>query len=110
MPVFLPAVGIVCAGTMLALISWRVTRRFGGRGQLTFIGIMSIEGPLRDHIGAAANGLIVFAPGVIPLIGHAVIWAVSVVAMQAVMRLVAGAARSDRLTRSRLYHPRILSF
>jgi hypothetical protein len=92
---------------MLALISWRVTRRFGGRGQLAFIGIMSIYGPIRDRIGAAATGLMVFAPGMIPLIGHAMIWALSVIAMQAVMRLVAGAARSDRLTRSGRYRSRV---
>jgi Protein kinase domain len=109
MPVFLPAVGIVCWSTMLALISWRVTRRFGWRGQLTFIGIMSVEGPLRDHIGAATTGLIVIAPGVIPLIGHAAIWSLSVVAMQGVMRLVAGPARTDRLRRSRRDRPSISS-
>jgi serine/threonine protein kinase len=110
MPVFLPALGLPCWGTMLALISWRVTRRFGGRGQLAFIGIMSIEGVLRDRIGAAATGLMVFASGMIPLIGHAIIWALSVVAMQVVMRLVAGAARSDRLTRSGRYRARVSTF
>jgi hypothetical protein len=110
MPVFLPVLGLPCWGTMLALISWRVTRRFGWRGQLTFLGIMSIGGPIRDRIGAAAMGLIVFAPGMIPFIGHAMIWALSVVAMQAVMGVVAGAARSDRLTRSGRYRARMSNF
>jgi Protein kinase domain len=56
------------------------------------------------------TGLIVFALGLIPLFGDAMLWAVNVVGMHAAMRLVGGPARSDRLTRSGRYHARMSSF
>jgi serine/threonine protein kinase len=107
MPVLLPVLGTACWATMLALISWRVTRRFGWTGQVSLIGIMSVEGPLRDRAGAAATGLIVFAPGASPLVAHVMLWALMVIAMQMVMRLVAGPAASDRLARTKPRRSRV---
>jgi hypothetical protein len=89
-----------CYATILALISWRVSRRFGLRGQLTFTVFLSFWGPMRDYIGAAANHLIEIRPGVLPFLGWAVAWCCAIVVMQAAMRVVAGSATADPLTSS----------
>lgn len=88
-------------GGGVALVGWRVTRRFGGRGLAAFIGIMGLYGPARDYAAATWSGLITFAPGVVPVLADAACWASGMALAQAVMRLVAGPARSDRLARSR---------
>jgi hypothetical protein len=100
-PWLLFGAGLICYGAILGLISWRVTRRFGWRGQLAVIAAMSVLGPVRDHMGAALTELIVIVPGVLPLIAWAMLWASNVALLQAVMRLVAGPSRTDRLARSR---------
>ena len=48
----------VVAFTGLPLIGWRVTRRFGWRGQMAFIAIISIVGPLRGRAYAMALDVI----------------------------------------------------
>ena len=95
---------LVCYGAILGLLSWRVTRRFGWRGQLAVIGVMSVMGPIRDHLGAALTELIVIRPGAAPVMAWAILWACNVALLQGVMRLVAGAAAADRL--ARLSEPR----
>ena len=84
-------------GAGVALIGWRLTRRFGWRGLAMFVGVMGVVGPLRDYAGAALTGAIVFGPGIVPVLGDAVCWAGGIAIAQAVMRLVAGPARKDRL-------------
>jgi hypothetical protein len=84
-------------GAGVALIGWRLTRRFGWRGLAAFVAVMGIVGPLRDYSGAALTGGIVFAPGIVPVLGDAVCWAGGMAVAQAVMRLVAGPARKDKL-------------
>ena len=99
------AIGLVlvdawCYAAILALISWRVGRRFGWRGQAAFTVVMSFWGPMRDYIGAAATHLIEIRPGVLPFLGWAVAWCCAIVVMQAAMRVVAGSATADPLTSS----------
>jgi hypothetical protein len=91
--------GVLCYGAILALLSWRLTRRFGWRGQLAVIAVMTVLGPVRDHTGAALTGLIVIVPGMMPMIAWATLWACNVAVLQGVMRLVAGPAQTDRLAR-----------
>ena len=90
---------LVCYGAILGLFSWRTTRRFGWRGQIAFIGVMSVIGPVRDHLGAALTELIVITPGALPVIAWAILWACNVALLQGVMRLVAGPSAADRLAR-----------
>jgi serine/threonine protein kinase len=96
---FYPAT--VLGGAVYALIGWRVSRRFGWRGQVAFIAVMSIYGPIRSRIAAAASTAIVVAPGFLSYVAGAAIWACAIAASLATMRLVAGPARNDRLARSR---------
>jgi hypothetical protein len=84
-------------GAGVALIGWRLTRRFGWRGLGAFVGVMGIVGPLRDYAGAAMTGAVVFGPGIIPVLGDAVCWAGGMAIAQAVMRLLVGSAGMDKL-------------
>jgi hypothetical protein len=85
---------------VLALIGWRVTRRFGWRGQAVFLGAVTVVGTLRDYLVAGqALGIIVLAPGIVTALVDAVCWIGTVALAEAVMRLVAGPARGDSLAR-----------
>jgi serine/threonine protein kinase len=94
------AADVLCYAATLALVSWRITRRFGWRGQAAVIGLAGVWGPARDYLGAMMTELIVIAPGWTPVLGWAMCWALSVAVMQGVMRLVAGPARSDLLAKA----------
>ena len=56
----------------IALVGWRVTRRFGGRGLLVFLAAFSVFCPIRDSIHAhRAEPMIVFGPGILPWLADA---------------------------------------
>lgn len=101
-PSFLPLlyVGLAISCSPIYLITWRVARRFGWRGLALFVGAAAVIGPPRDYLIAAKYPeWMVFAPGVAPILADAATY-VGIVAMgHAVMCLVAGPARSDRLAR-----------
>jgi hypothetical protein len=94
-PLMYPLLVLVFA--ILALIGWRVTRRFGWRGQAVFLAAVTVVGTLRDYLVAQAPGVIVFAPGLKTVLVDAACWGGLTALAQAVMRLVAGPARGDRL-------------
>ena len=84
--------------TPIYLVTWRLARRFGWRGLAVFIGIVAIIGPPRDYLFASTfPGWMVFAPGVAPILADAVTYVGIVALGHAVMRLVAGPSREDRL-------------
>jgi eukaryotic-like serine/threonine-protein kinase len=89
----------VAAGTMITLIGWRVTRRFGWRGQMAFIVILSIFIPLRARAYGMAFDIFAVAPGFQHFIADAARWAFGIAVSQLMMRLVAGPAGKDRLAR-----------
>jgi len=86
-------------GAAVALIGWRVTRRFGWRGQVTFIAFMGVYGPLRDYVGTAVTdgSIQVMGPGIMPLVADVTLWAGLVAAAQGIMWIVAGPASADAL-------------
>ena len=87
---------------MLALIGWRVVRRFGWRGEVVFLAAVALLGTLRDYFAAGqALGVIVLAPGVTTVLVEIVYWAGQTALTQALMWLVAGPAAADRLARRR---------
>lgn len=89
---------VVVVFTMLALIGWRVTRRFGWRGQMIFLAVLTTLAVLRDFLVAEqVLGIIVFARGISTVLVDAAIWIGIVALTQTVMRLVAGSAGADRL-------------
>jgi hypothetical protein len=91
---------LIVAFAFLALIGWRVIRRFGGRGLAVFLAILAVVGTLRDYlISGSLMGLIVFAPGAVLVVIDAFLWAGLTALAIAVMRAVSGPAQNDRLAR-----------
>ena len=90
--------GLAISVTPIYLVTWRVARRFGWRGLAVFTCIVAIIGPPRDYLIAATfPEWMVFAPGVAPILADAGTYVGIVALGHAVMRLIAGPAREDRL-------------
>jgi hypothetical protein len=99
--IFYLGVAITCSP--IYLVTWRLARRFGWRGLAVFTAIVAVVGPPRDYLYAATfPKWMVFSPGVAPILADSAAYIGIVVLGHAVMRLVAGPAREDRLAR----HPR----
>jgi hypothetical protein len=102
-PYFAPLLylGVAISCTPIYLVTWRVARRFGWRGLLVSVGIVAVVGPPRDYLYAATfPKWMVFSPGVAPILADSAAYVAIVVVGHAVMRLVAGPAREDRLART----------
>jgi hypothetical protein len=85
------------------LVTWRLARRFGWRGLWVFVACVGVLGPPRDYLIALKfPKLMVFAPGVAPILADGATYAGIVLVGHAVMRLVAGPASKDRLARQRV--------
>jgi serine/threonine protein kinase len=99
-PLLVYSAGVV-GGTMLSLIGWRITRRFAWRGQIAFIAIISIGGPLRMRAYAMASDALALlvAPGLQGYISEVARSAFALAVSLLMMRLVAGPAPKDRLAR-----------
>jgi hypothetical protein len=84
--------------TPIYLVTWRVARRFGWRGLAVCLGVVAIIGPPRDYLYAVKfPEWGVFAPGVPPIIADSLVYIGIVAIGHAVMRVVAGPSREDRL-------------
>ena len=93
--------GLVISLTPIYLVTWRVARRFGWRGLAVCLGIVAVIGPPRDYLYAATfPKWMVFSPGIAPILADSAAYVGIVVVGHAVMRLVAGPARADRLVRA----------
>jgi hypothetical protein len=87
---------LFCAA--IYLVTWRVARRFGGRGLVVVVLIAAVIGPPRDHwYMAHFPEWGAYAPGIAPVLAISVTYALMIVVGHAVMRLVAGPARGDAL-------------
>jgi len=96
--IFYAGVAITCSP--IYLVTWRVARRFGLRGLAVFVAIVSVVGPPRDYLYAATfPKWMVFSRGVAPILADSVTYIGIVLLGHAVMRIVAGPAREDRLAR-----------
>src|SRR5437867_3735738 len=91
-------VGLAISVTPIYLVTWRVVHRFGWRGLAVCLGVVAIIGPPRDYLYALKfPSWMVFAPGIAPILADAAAYVGMVAIGHAVMRLVAGPAREDRL-------------
>ena len=86
-------------GAIMALAGWRIARRFAWRGLAVFVVALSIGGPMRERLYLSAAHLAVMPPGAVPWIASTVSWACALLLSHSIMRLIAGPARDDRLTR-----------
>jgi hypothetical protein len=83
------------------LVTWRVARRFGGRGLAACILAAAVVGPPRDYaIAAAFPDWIVFSPGLTPVVADAAVYALLLASGHAVMRITAGPSRDQPTTAS----------
>ena len=85
---------IIVVFALLALIGWRVDRRWGRRGLIIFLLAVTVIGTIRDYkIAGDMLNLIVFAPGKMIVLIDAACWIGTSVLALVVMRFVAGPAR-----------------
>ena len=93
-------VGCAVSCAPIYLLTWRVARRFGWPGLATTFGVAGMIGPPRDYLLAKAfpewGG---FTPGFGPVVADALAYVVLVAAGHAVMRIIAGPANADNLSR-----------
>lgn len=93
-----PVLVLMFAG--YSLIGWRLMRRFGGRGWAAFLAAVTAVGVHRDYFVAGQKfGVIALAPGFTTALIDAMCWAGLTALAYGVMRLAAGPATSDFLTR-----------
>jgi hypothetical protein len=88
-------IGVVPCGYIF-LITWRIARRFGGRGLAVFAVVAAVIGPIRDYRLIAQfpewGG---YAPGVSPVFAIAATYVLMGVVGHGMMRMVAGPARGS---------------
>jgi len=99
--VFILYLGLAITSSPIYIVTWRLARRFGWRGLAVFVAIAAIIGPPRDYLYAATfPEWMVFSPGIAPILADSATYIGIVVVGHAVMRLVAGPSRDDRLARA----------
>lgn len=92
--------GFAISCSPIYLITWRAVVRFAWRGLAACLLFAAVIGPPRDYLIAAMYPeWMVFAPGVAPVLADSATYVGIVALGHAVMRLVAGPARGDRLAR-----------
>jgi hypothetical protein len=92
-------IGIAVCGYPF-LITWRIARRFGGRGLIVTLCIIAIIGPIRDswYLKTFPQWGY-YAPGVAPMLAISGAYVTLGIIGYATMRLIAGRAGADRLIR-----------
>jgi hypothetical protein len=92
--------GLAVSCAPVYLITWRVARRFGGRGLAVCVVVAAIIGPPRDYaIAAMFPEWMVFSQGIVPVIADASFYALLIVVGHSMMHMVAGPTTRDSLTR-----------
>ena len=92
--------GLAISVSPIYLITWRVAVRFGWPGLAVCLVIVAVIGPPRDYLFVATYPeWMGFSPGAAPVLADAATYVGIVALGHAVMRLVAGPARGDRLAR-----------
>ncbi len=82
------------------LLTWRIARRFGGRGLAVAATAAAVIGPPRDFwYMARFPEWGAYGPGIAPVFAISATYVIMVVLGYAVMRRVAGPAREDPLAR-----------
>ena len=95
---------LMCIGTIpcgfVFLITWRIARRFGGRGLAVAVFVAAVLGPVRDYgYMATFPEWGSYAPGLAPVFATSAAYVILGTLGHLLMRLVAGPAAADRLAR-----------
>ena len=87
----------------MALIGWRINRRFGIKGLTIFIILFGFYGSIRDYVYAtSSSNVIIFGTGTVPVIVDYTAWVGILVIAQIVMWLVPGPAKNDQLRNKKM--------
>jgi len=105
-PYYLIQLGIsVALSSFVFLLTWRLARRFGGRGLAIALLLAALLGPFRDSAYVAMFpewGY--YAPGIAPMLAISVAYVIIGVVGHGFMRLIAGPSTADPLTRRSWKH------
>ena len=81
-------------------VTWRIARRFGGRGLAVTLAVAAVGGPPREFaVAAAFPQWTTIAPGIATVLVLGAGYVGAFAAGHGVMRLVAGPAKGSRLAR-----------
>ena len=100
-PYYLFQMGIgVALGSFVFLLTWRLARRFGGRGLAIALLVAAILGPFRDSAYMARfPDWGYYSPGIAPMLAISVAYVVIGVVGHGLMRVISGPATADPLAR-----------
>lgn len=93
--------GLVYAG--FGLIGWRITRRYGWKGLLTFLVVWSLWGFIHDTVGSylfASSQLMVIGTGAASLIADFLVYATCMASVLVTIRWIGGPFLADALART----------
>ena len=85
------------------LVGWRIIRRWGWKGLLTFLAAWSLWGFTLDHVGTSlfsSSRLMVISPGVVPAITDFFVYTTCMAAVLLAIRMIGGLFRADSLART----------
>lgn len=89
---------VLCA--YVFLLTWRIARRFGGRGLAVLLFLLAVLGPFRDSwYMARFPEWGAYAAGIAPMLAISGTYVLLGIVGHGLMRLVAGPAEADRLAR-----------
>lgn len=89
---------VLCA--YVFLLTWRIARRFGGRGLSVTLIVAAVLGPVRDSwYMARFPEWGSYAPGLAPMLAISAAYVLLGIVGHGCMRLIAGPAAADRLAR-----------
>jgi hypothetical protein len=81
-------------------VTWRIARRFGGRGLAVTLAVAAVLGPPRElAVAARFPQWITYTPGIAMILALSAAYIGGFAAGHGVMRLVAGPAKGSRLAR-----------
>jgi hypothetical protein len=87
-------------GAFVFLITWRIARRFGGRGLAVALFVAAVLGPVRNYrYMATFPEWGAYAPGIAPVLAISGTYILMGIVGHGLMRLIAGPATADRLAR-----------
>jgi len=87
-------------GAGFGLVGWRLIRRWKTCGFLTFLLLFALFGVARDFGYSVTTRVIIFGPGLVPLLADLFAYGSGAAVVQLLMRLIVGPAQSDALVRT----------
>jgi hypothetical protein len=101
-PYFMAVLWVGCVFcAYIFLITWRIARRFGGRGLVILLVVAAILGPVRDYAYMRQfPSWGTYAPGIAPALAISLTYVLGGIIGHGVMRLIAGPSRDDQLARA----------